>query len=452
MGARILVSGLSGRLGKKIAADYAESDYRIKVINGRTSMITAAMEESPNLVVLGSTGHNVDDELDQVRQLRDAHPKLPIILISKESNESRAVAAFRAGVSDYFKEPVSSGRLLKRTAVLLGDSKPLQEAKAPKPILSITHAPKMIGRSPAIQATRRYLKKVAVTSTTVLITGETGTGKELAARLIHFYSSRSRNPLISVNCAALPESLAESEMFGYERGAFTGAVTRQKGKFVQANHGTIFLDEIGDMAPFIQAKILHTIERKVVYPLGSRQALPLDVRIIAATNQDPETLMQEGRFRKDLFYRLNIARVNLLPLRYRREDIPGLVAYAISELNQRFNRKVAGLTPDAMDLFRSYAWPGNVRELMNLLEATFIDQTKDTIACDDLPAYFRDMIKNRQGCPSTERQDILSALLETNWNKSRAAKKLNWSRMTLYRKMDRYNIIAERKQSSFIPG
>jgi DNA-binding NtrC family response regulator len=446
MGALILVSGLSEPFVERIANHVSVRDCQVKAVKGSARTIAAARKESPRLVVLGSPGHRIDDGLDQVRRLKALDGRLPIIMISQKSSEKRAVAAFRAGVDDYFKATAPFDHILKRINGFLRKDAVHKRVRLQKPTARPLQAPEMIAHSPAMLSTRRYLKKVAEATSTVLITGETGTGKELAARWIHFYSARRRQPLVLVNCAALPESLAESEMFGHERGAFTGAVACQKGKFVQANGGTIFLDEIGDMDPFIQAKILHTIERKVVYPLGSRQPLPLDVRIIAATNQDPERLMQDGRFRKDLFYRLNIARVNLAPLRKRKEDIPGLVDHAIAQLNRRFNRQVAGLAPDAMAFFQSYRWPGNVRQLMNLLEAAFINQPKDTIAYHDLPAYFRDILEKTQDRPFSERQSIVHTLLETNWNKSRAAQKLNWSRMTLYRKMARYKIVEGRNR------
>jgi DNA-binding NtrC family response regulator len=445
MGALILISGLDSPYFDKIAARFPPPDFRVEAIAGQAK-ITAASREGPRVVILGSLGRTIDQGLSQVRRIKSAVPNLPVILISRKSSEERAIAAFRAGADDYFREPVAWQALLKRIDDIIQEKNRGHRGRSLQSASPAARPPKMIGSSPGMRATIAYLRKVAVSDSTVLITGETGTGKELAAEMIHYHSGRSKNPLVSVNCAALPETLAESELFGYERGAFTGAAAQQRGKFVQANGGTIFLDEIGDMDPFIQAKILHTIERKVVYPLGARQPMPLDVRIIAATNRVPETLISDGRFREDLFYRLNIARVNMIPLRNRREDISALIDHAIAELNRRFNQRVVGLTPDAMSFFQSYAWPGNVRELMNLLEATFISLPHNTITYADLPGYFRDMLTETKHCLVSERQNIVSALLETNWNKSRAAQQLNWSRMTLYRKMARYRIVEARNR------
>ncbi|MBT8338922.1 MAG: sigma-54-dependent Fis family transcriptional regulator [Desulfatitalea sp.] len=295
-----------------------------------------------------------------------------------------------------------------------------------------------------MQSVRRYLVKVASSASTVLITGETGTGKELAADFIHRHSRRAGKPMVTVNCAALPESLTESELFGYERGAFTGAVAKQPGKFAMADGGTIFLDEIGDMRPLIQAKILHAIERKTVYPLGADKPRQVDARIIAATNQELERLIIDGRFREDLYYRLNIARINLPPLRERKEDIHELLTHGVHLLNSMFSRHIKGLTPEAKELLTGYDWPGNVRELMNLLEAAFINLPAEPIDYLDLPVHFKKCLHNSKGCSINERRRIVDTLMQTRWNKSQVAEKLNWSRMTLYRKMAMHKIIEKR--------
>ena len=282
--------------------------------------------------------------------------------------------------------------------------------------------------------------KVATTNSTVLITGETGTGKELAAELIHQNSSRHKEPFVCINCAALPESLVESEMFGYERGAFTGAVALKQGKFELAEGGTVFLDEIGDMSPYAQMKILRTTEKKEICRLGGKGAIPIDVRIVGATNRDLEQLIEKGNFRKDLYYRLNVARVHLPPLRLRKEDIPSLLKHYIRKFNQRFGREVEGLAEEALDSLLRYDWPGNVRELKNILEATFINLPSRKIALMDLPKTFQGRLKETEGLPEKERDRLLSVLFATKWNKSKAARKLQWSRMTLYRKMAKYQI------------
>ncbi len=436
----ILTSGLTASHIEPLIDRFKPPGFRIITITKTSKVINASKKERPQIIIMGSEGQTTDEHLSQVRCLKAMNQHLPIILISQKSSEARATAAFRAGVSDYFKEPVPHARLLNRVSEILLNNNRCHWKSQHTSHPCVEHAPKMIGNSQTMLATLNYLNKVAASDSTVLITGETGTGKELAAALIHYRSARSGKPMVAVNCAALPESLAESELFGYERGAFTGAVAPSRGKFAAANNSTIFLDEIGDMTPYIQAKILHTIERKIVYPLGGKQALPLNVRVIAATNKDPESLIAKNEFRKDLYYRLNIARVSMPPLRKRKEDIRALVQYGIQNLNRRFGKQVKDLTPDAMASLYSYDWPGNIRELMNLLEATYINLSKDTIAFADLPIHFRRQLSHLECMQDSERRAILTALTQTNWNKSRAARKLHWSRMTLYRKMSRLKI------------
>ncbi|MGH9962655.1 MAG: sigma-54 interaction domain-containing protein [Pyrinomonadaceae bacterium] len=306
----------------------------------------------------------------------------------------------------------------------------------------------MIGQSPFIRRIKPFLLKVAAVDTHVLITGETGTGKDLTAQYIHQQSARGSKPLIPVNCAALPDGLLESELFGYERGAFTGANTNYLGKLRLADGGTVFFDEIGDMSPYAQAKILRVIESKEVYPLGGKRSISLDIRIIAATNQDLERLVSENKFRRDLYFRLNVARIRLPPLRERKEDIPGLVHHFVQELNAQLGRAINGFTDEAMELLLRHDWPGNIRELKNWLEAIFIDPPLERIAISDLLVCCRDTALDsirqdhqiKEHATTIERELLLSTLCSVKWNKSKAAEQLHWSRMTLYRKMDKYHI------------
>jgi transcriptional regulator with PAS, ATPase and Fis domain len=289
---------------------------------------------------------------------------------------------------------------------------------------------------------KAYIGKVAVTDSTVLITGETGTGKELVAELLHRKSLRQKKPLICVNCAAIPETLIESELFGYDRGAFTGAYTAKDGLLKAAAGGTIFFDEIGEMSLSAQAKVLRALECKEVYPVGGKHRVPLDVRILAATNQELESLVEGDKFRTDLFFRLNVARIHLPPLRDRKEDLPLLCAHYVQEFNRRFQAAVEGLSAEVWDTFQRYSWPGNVRELKNVLEAAFINRPSRTIGCLDLPAAFRRRCHDIPTLPPDERQRVLAALLATNGNKSKAAEQLHCSRMTLYRKLTKYQIVS----------
>ncbi len=289
-------------------------------------------------------------------------------------------------------------------------------------------------------ALRAYIPKVARSTATVLITGETGSGKERVARVVHTLGPRGRHSFIAINCAALPDSLIESELFGHERGAFTGAITASKGHIVQADGGTLFLDEVGEMSPHAQAKLLRVLETREVVPVGAGRAVPVDFRLIAATNQPLEALMTARQFRADLYYRLNVARLDLPPLRDRREDIPLLLAHAIDELNVLHRSSVGAPDHELLGCLMAHDWPGNIRELRNLVEAIFIDPPPGRISLNNLPPIFRDMFRHYQRSSSSERDRLIGMLEQTNWNKAEAAKQLKWSRMTLYRKLAKYRV------------
>ena len=284
------------------------------------------------------------------------------------------------------------------------------------------------------------IERLAQTNATVLIRGETGTGKELVALLIHKHSPRQRQPLISINCAAIPDSLLESELFGYQRGAFTGADSTYEGKLRQANRGTVFLDEIGDMSLQAQAKLLRVIESKQVYQLGGRAPMPIDVRILSATNQDLESMMQAGTFRKDLYYRLNVAPIEVMPLRERRGDIPLLVSHFLRLFNGQYGRMVHTVSSDAMEAILEASWPGNVRELKSCVELAVLNCQDNMITVANLPASLHRPSKQSYTADEHERTRLLAVLTATKWNITAAAHELQWSRMTLYRKLARYNL------------
>jgi transcriptional regulator with PAS, ATPase and Fis domain len=306
--------------------------------------------------------------------------------------------------------------------------------------MSTTSTADIVGQSAAMVRLRSYIGKVAATDSNVLITGETGTGKEGVAESIHRAGPRAGGPLVCLNCAAIPDNLLESELFGYDRGAFTGAQTSSAGKLRLAHGGTVFLDEIGEMSPYAQAKLLRVIESREVFPLGANRASQIDVRFIAATNQDLEPMVAQNRFRKDLFYRFNVARISLPPLRERKEDIPGLFSHFLAHYNRRSHRQVQSPMPELTQHLLQYAWPGNVRELRNLVEAIFIDPPCGPIALADLPEGFRQIFSRYVSETSGERERLIAALTATHWNKSQAAAQLHWSRMTLYRKLAKYHL------------
>lgn len=298
----------------------------------------------------------------------------------------------------------------------------------------------LVGTSPAVTALRAYLPKVARARATVLITGETGTGKELVARAIHELGPRSGRSFVAVNCACLPDGLIESELFGHERGAFTSAVAARTGYVRQADGGTLFLDEIGEMTLHCQAKLLRVLESREVQPVGGNRAIPVDLRVVAATNQPVESLVRNNQFRADLYYRLNIARIDLPPLRERFQDIPILLGHAIKELNLREHCSVGVPDKELLHCLMAHDWPGNVRELRNFAEATFIDPPRGQFGLIDLPLMFRDAFSQYRTTAVAERQKLITILEDTDWNISDAAKQLKWSRMTLYRKLTKYRI------------
>jgi two-component system response regulator HydG len=291
-----------------------------------------------------------------------------------------------------------------------------------------------------VSALRDYLPKVARSTATVLITGATGTGKERVAQALHELGPRRGGAFVAVNCAALPDSLAEAELFGHTRGAFTGAVAATRGHVAEASGGTLFLDEVGEMSTAGQSKLLRVLEARAVTPVGSSRAVPVDVRVVAATNQPLESLVGCGRFRADLYYRLSVARLHLPPLKERKEDIPALVEHTLREFNERDQQAVRAPEGELLECLLAHDWPGNVRELRNVLEAVFIDPPPGRIQFDDLPPAFRDMFGRYRRAVPLERERLLAALEQARWNKAQAAKQLNWSRMTLYRKLAKYHI------------
>jgi DNA-binding NtrC family response regulator len=402
-------------------------------------------KQSPDLILAASRPSAPFSGCHFARQVREHDSSIPIILLVQESSEASAIAALKLGVCDYFRPPFSADEIVASVEGCLTSSSIASALPAPGSIRPNGHYgqdfAELIGESPTMEMVKQYVCQAAPSHSTVLITGETGTGKELVAKLIHQRSGRGNKPFVCINCAALPDTLLESELFGYERGAFTGATSTSRGKMDQAQAGTIFFDEIGDMSLHAQTAILRAIETKQIERLGGRGSIPVDVRIIAATNADLEILVSEQKFRKDLFYRLNVARIKLKPLRERKEDIPLLLDHYIREFNARFNRAFEGFSDGDLALLLAHHWPGNVRELKNFVEASFISAPVESFARArlHLPEALRSALTAGESLPTDERERLLSALLSTNWNVSKAAHQLHWSRMTLYRKMAKYH-------------
>ena len=371
-----------------------------------------------------------------------------LILWLSERSESLLLTALRAGASDYLSVNDPQSDVIESIKSLAVRRRWTAD-RLPSQSLS-----RIVGESPGIRNVRSALPRMAASDCNLLITGETGTGKDLVAELIHRNSRRSRGPFVCLNCAAFPDALLESELFGHARGAFTGAATSRQGKLEFANYGTIFLDEIGEMTPFAQAKILRAVESREIQRLGSNDSVPINVRIIAATNQDLPAMVSAKTFRRDLFFRLNVARLHLPPLRERKQDIGVLFKYYVSEVAKREGMNPLPVTDAALKHLSEYDWPGNIRELKNLVEAVFISAPEDRIDSFDLPDWIDGHVGEFAAAAAAgadaaaaasdrvedDRSRLLEALRSTGWNKSKAAEKLNWSRMTLYRKLSRYGL------------
>jgi DNA-binding NtrC family response regulator len=366
-------------------------------------------------------------------QLKQAAP--PLLIVATESSEAFAISSLRAGAADYLTEPLELATFAQSI------SRWVPECTMPPRETDLTGGEVLVGASPAMQALRVHIRHVALTDCNVLITGETGTGKELVAQLIHQNSARSGHPLICINCAAIPDSLLESELFGYERGAFTGAGWTNQGKLMTANRGTVFFDEIGDMSPYAQAKILRAIETKEVQRLGATRRYSTDIRILAATHHNLDDLASAETFRRDLYFRLNVGRIHLPPLRERKADIAGLAERIVLDLNRKLGRRIEGVTKEAIASLVQYDWPGNVRELKNVIERIFITRDSGQIDGDDLCRVLPRRLQHSPSVPDEELRGLREALVVCNGNKSKAAERLNWSRMTLYRKLAKYGLV-----------
>jgi DNA-binding NtrC family response regulator len=390
-----------------------------------------------HLAVVECSPDASDPGLECVRRAHRRQNPTPIVIIASESSEGLAIAGVRLGARDYLKHPFTQEEVAATLHRCLPANEQLGELDGA-----------IIGNSTLMESVKTLIRRVAPTNCSVMITGETGTGKEVVAQHVHRLSSRRHKSIVCVNCAAIPESLLESELFGYEKGAFTGAVSARDGKLKQADGGTVFFDEIGDMSLQAQAKILRAIEAKEIYPLGGNRRVRIDIRVIAATHRDLESMAREERFRSDLLFRLNVARIKLPPLRERPSDILPLIEHLLPQYNQRFGCHVEGFSEEALCQIREYSWPGNVRELKNVLEVIFLNLPSRKITAAELPDQVRTFWRSSEGLPQAERERMLSALFETHWNISEAARKLHWSRMTLYRKLAKHHIVKSQLTAS----
>jgi two-component system response regulator AtoC len=374
------------------------------------------------------------DGLAILTWLQEAGPPLPVIVISAYGDVRDAVQAMKLGARDYLVKPFDPDELVLRLRRVFSEEALAGQAEAGRRAMALGG---WIGEDEKMRAVRALVEKVAPTSSTVLITGESGTGKEVVARLLHGLSASAGGPFVAINLGGVPEGLLESELFGHEKGAFTGAAERKRGMFELASSGTLFLDEIGDMPMHLQVKLLRVLQERKVQRLGGTQAIPINARIVAATNRDLEAALREGKFREDLYYRLNVIRIEVPPLRDRRADIPALAGWFVEKLNRQMGRRVRGIDPDALARLSAYNFPGNVRELENRIERAYILCSTDMIAARDLGEPFSRAPRTpRVGrLHDQERQLIEQTLARYGGNRTRAAEELGISRRTLLNKI-----------------
>ncbi len=391
------------------------------------------------------------DGIELMSKLRTLHPNIQVVILTGHASIESAVEATRKGAFHFVTKPCNLDEITTviDRAMSLGqltvENRHLRHALHAKYKFE-----NIIGQSEAITQVLSMIERVAESDSTVLITGESGTGKELIAKALHYNSTRGREPFIPINCGAIPAELLESELFGHIKGAFTGAIANRTGRFEMAEDGTLFLDEIGDMSPSLQVKLLRVLQERCFEPVGSTKTVEVNVRVIAATNADLEQAVDDGRFREDLFYRLNVIPIRIPPLRERRSDIPILLHHFIEIFNRARGRQLKGVAPDAMEMLNHYSWPGNIRELENLVERLSILKDNGLIEVSDLPERYRKLTVSSEpgkveipengvdfntAVDAYENALIMRALEKTGWNRNQAALLLKLNRTTLVEKI-----------------
>ncbi len=389
--------------------------------------------------------------MDLLRKVHVLQPQTLFVLITAFATVETAVEALREGASDYIVKPFKFDELRLRVRRLLEHQAASQKPALFHRVESSVPDRSLLGKSSAMHAVRTQVARTGPAASNVLITGESGTGKELVARAVHAASPRGEKPFVPINCGAIPESLLESQLFGHVKGAFTSAVQTSPGLFAAANHGTVFLDEIGEMPVHLQVKLLRAIEEKQVWPVGSTKPVRVDIRIIASTNRELAKEVEAARFRGDLFYRLNVIHIALPPLRDHREDIPMLVDHFIGELNRKLARRVRGIDREALRALVGSPWKGNVRELEHVIESAMILSDGQVLSLRDLPSGFAGQPEPRSESlreliRQSERQHIMAALSRTEFDKREAARALGISLASLYRKLGERRIGDSRLQ------
>jgi DNA-binding NtrC family response regulator len=422
--------------------------------NGQRAMKFLGEDEYD--IVLTDLKMPLADGMEVLKHVKKTAPETEVVIFTGFASIKNAVEAMKLGASDYVTKPLQVDDIKIKIQKALDHKRLKDENRALKRQLKTKYRfENLLGNHEKMLEVFRLIETVADSDSTILIHGKSGTGKELVAKAIHYNSHRHEKPLIPVNCGAIPEDLLESELFGHERGAFTGAVAMRKGRFELANGGTIFLDEIGDMSPALQVKLLRVLQEQEFERVGGTKSIRVDVRVIAATNKNLEEAVDEGKFREDLFYRLNVIPMHLPPLKERVSDIPLLAHYFLERFNKEKKKNIEDISPECMNILMNYEWPGNVRELENLMERLVILKQKGVVTPDDLPEKYiaakKDRILPKIEIPEAgicfktlvnefEKKLIVQALDRSNWVKNKAAKLLNMNRTTLVEKIKKIDV------------
>ena len=456
---RILVVDDEAEIRRSVRMILEYEGYDVQEASSGQEALALIEREPPDLAFLDIKMGGMDG-LETLQKIRQGNDALPVVIISGHGTVSTAVEATKLGAFDFVEKPLASERVLLTIRNALAQGRLRDENRTLKRAVEVRH--QLVGESPSVREIWDKIKRAAPTTATVLLLGESGSGKELVARAIHRNSLRSRDRFVQVNCAAIPEELIESELFGHEKGSFTGATEKQIGKFEQADRGTIFLDEVGDMSAKTQAKVLRVLQEGEVERLGSARTIKVDVRVIAATNKDLEAEIEKGTFREDLYFRLSVIPIRVPPLRDRREDIPALVKHFVDLFSRENNRRPQRFTQSALEFMQKARWKGNVRELKNTVERLLIMTPGDSIDVDDLRDVVR--VETRTAVPveaagggnnsvapgtlrefkeSAERKFLVEKLRENAWNISKTAEVIGTPRSNLYKKLEQYAITQE---------
>jgi len=420
--------------------------YSVEGVSSAAAALEKLRDQTPDLLITDIRMERMDG-MELLREVRTQWPDLPVIIMTAFASIDTAIRSIHEGAYDYVSKPYEIGELRLTVRRALDQSRLVLENESLRP--NLLEEPgsdvQMIGMSPQMIEVYKMIARVASTATTVLLQGGSGSGKELVARAIQANSDRSKFPFVAVNCGALSETLLESELFGHVRGAFTGASYTKTGLFESANRGTVFLDEIGETSPNMQTRLLRVLEERELQRVGSMERIPIDIRVIAATNRALQELVNEGEFREDLYYRLNVVTINVPPLRERIADLPLLFDYFLKRHSRRMSKTVA-VHSEVLEILAGYSWPGNVRELENIVERAITLNTTGILTSADFAEHLRQtkrtsMVFPRELPPlqEIERQYILHVIQRCNGNMTRAAEVLGIDRRTLYRMVDRYN-------------